>query len=765
MNDIPGRWGKVHSISIAVALLTLVGGILFALIIAGVSYGIQRKGDIRDLEIRAQQTSDQLNYIAEVLLNKGDLNSVQRIVENVSTDRGILFIAIVDSAMVVLASSEHDLLRLPISQHQSNPGLLDELRKAIDGRKTAFLHNPDRGHFEIVAPITLPSGSGTQPLSVGAVNIVFKDDPLIWNPRRNFWRHLQLALTLTTFGIAILYGLLRRWVTSPLEQLTRASERLGAGELGIQTSIRSSNEIGRLAATFNAMSASLAEQRRAIQTSEERYLRVFHSSPARLIVVDAAGAIADVNETFLEEADGHSDRAFWIGKPVVDIPFIKMAKLEPEIRHLFQKAAPVRRWKVSISLPGKSHLGFFNFSGAPLFDGEGRLTGAVIAVEDITTEQTLETQLIQSQKMESLGVLAGGVAHDFNNILTGILGYASLLKMRLSPGDPTLTAVDVIEKSGLRAKALIQQMMGFARRTAPIKMAVGVNGLVAEIVPLLEKGIIGQAASIQVELDPSAPKIWADSGQIHQAVMNLCMNAKDALPPEGGTIFLRTRSRFLPSSTNPQRQEEWVEIIVEDTGSGIDPELLPRIFEPFFTTKGVGKGTGLGLSVTYGIIKEHGGELIARSEMGKGSVFTIALPSAREADRSPEEEAPEILLEGAHRKILLVDDEAILLEMGKKILEEKKFKVLTAERGEEAIEVYRKRGREISLVILDIMMPGMGGWKTYARLREIDPQVKVLLTSGYGGTEERPELVGALPFLKKPYRVEEFLHLVKKTLA
>jgi len=765
VNETQAGWRKIRSISVAIALLTLIGGVVFALIIASVSYWIQRKGDIRDLEIRAQQTSDQLNYIAEVLLNKGDLNSVQRIVENVSTDRGILFIVIIDASLKILASSQHDLLRLPISEYKSDPEFLAEFRQVITHHKTTFFHHPELGHFEIIAPITLPHGSRTQPLSVGAVNIVFRDDPLIWNPRRNFWRHLQLSLVLTAFGIAILYGVLRRWVTSPLEQLTRASERLGSGDLGIQIPVSSSNEIGRLAATFNAMSASLAKQRRAIQASEERYLQVFHSSPACLIVVDAAGIIADVNATFLEEVGEPNGRSAWIGKSVTEVPFIQLGKLEREMRDLLKYAAPAKRWKVSIPLRGRGSPSFFNFSAAPLFDSDKAVTGAVIALENITTEQTLETQLIQSQKMESLGVLAGGVAHDFNNILTGILGYSSLLKRRLPAGDPTLPAVEVIEKSGLRAKALIQQMMGFARRTASIKMTVEVNSLVSEIVLLLEKGMMGQEGLIQVDLDPACPKIWADSGQIHQAVMNLCLNAKDALPPEGGTIFLKTRKRRLPSRFDPSSEEAWVEITVQDTGSGIEPDLLPRIFEPFFTTKEIGKGTGLGLSVTYGIIKEHGGELTVQSEIGKGTIFAIVLPSMENDAGKELGEGPEIVLKGRRRKILLIDDEAVLLEMGKKILEEREFQVLTAEGGEAGIEIYRQQSDKISLVVLDLLMPGMGGSKTYAQLREINPQVKVLLTSGYSGNQEFVAHIGNPPFLKKPYRVEEFLHFVKKALT
>jgi|GEM_PF-6470564 len=752
------------SVSAKVALLTLVGGILFALIIAGSSYWMQRRDDIRDLQTRAQQTSDQLSYIAEVLLNKGDPNSVQRIVENITTDRGIFFIAIVDANLKVLASSQHDLLGVSISEYRENPDLFNEFQRVVTYGKTEFIHHPDRGHFEIVAPITLSNPSRTRPFVSGAVTVAFKDDPLVWNPQENFWKHFQLALAMTTVAIAILYGLLRRWVTAPLERLTQVSERLGSGELGIQIPVPSSNEIGKLTETFNSMSASLAAQRRALQASEERYLRIFHSSPLCLVVVDSTGTIVDVNATFLAEMAAGSDRGAWIGKSVLEVPFIKAGNLSEEVRRLLESASPVERWKVAASFPGRRHRSFFNFTGIPLFDSEQKMSGAVFAAKDITTEQTLEAQLVQSQKMESLGVLAGGVAHDFNNILTGILGYASLLKMQKSLDDPDLPAVEVIEKSGLRARALVQQLMGFARRTGAVQVPVAVNTLISEVVPLLEKGV-GHGVMIRTELDPTSPKIMADSGQIHQALMNLCINAKDALPPQGGTIWLKTRTQKLPSRANPDQTEEWVEVSIEDTGSGIPPEILPRIFDPFFTTKEVGKGTGLGLSVTYGIVKEHGGELSVHSEVGKGSTFTLLFPKTKEASDGKEITKQEVALHGEARKILLVDDEKSLLELGRKVLEERFFQVITAGTGEEAIEIYQKQGEQIRLVILDLLMPGLGGWQTYARLREINPKVKVLFTSGYGGTKEIEENLGKQAYLKKPYRIQELLMAIQKTLG
>ena len=752
----------------AVSLLTLAGGILFATIISGVSYWLQKNSDMKNLEIRAQQMSDQLSYIFEILLNKGDLSSAQRIVENTATDPGVLFVVIVDADLKVLASSQRDLLGLPLSQYQENPELSSDFKKAVASGKAEFAHHPERGHFWMVAPIMLFSPSRSSPFITGAVSVVFRDDPLIWNPRQSFLRHFWLAFFLTIFAIIILHALLRRWVTSPLQELTRASERLATGELGIQIPDPSSkNEIGILTESFNMMSASLAIQRDALQASEERYLRIFHSSPSCLILVDPGGRIVDVNASFLRQMEGRLDPADWIGRPMTEAPMLQVEELQPEIEDLLKKGAPFKRWKMSVLLH-KNRLCFFNLSGIPLFDSQQRMAGAIISAEDITSQQNLEAQLAQAQRMESLGVLAGGIAHDFNNLLTGILGYASLLKTRISSEDPNHAAVAVIEKSSLRARSLVQQLMGFARGAKSAKSVVDINSLILEIFFLLEKSA-GKGIAIKTDLDAASPKMLGDSGQIHQALMNLCMNSCDAMAGREGTLLIRTRSRLIARGAKGTPEAPWVEITVQDTGIGMRPEILPRIFEPFFTTKAFGKGTGLGLSVTYGIVKEHGGELTVHSEPGKGSSFTVLFPmwlkEPADTPKQKEERKKEPVLDGRERTALIVDDEKSVLELAKRILLDKNFQVFTAGSGEEGIEIYEKEGSKISLVVLDLLMPGIGGWKTYKRLQALNPAVKVLFTTGYAGSKEFEREIGDLPYLKKPYRIQEFLDAVGAALG
>lgn len=760
MNLLRRLIGASRSISVTVALLTLVGGFFFALIISGVSYWTEKKDDSEEMQETAQRTSDSLTYIAEVLLNKGDLDSVQRVVENTATNKGVLFIAIVDADLKALASSQRDMLGRPISDYKNDPEIPVEFRRVIGHEKPEFAHRPGQGRFEVTAPITFSTPSHPAPLSVGAVYVSFSDDPLIWNPQQNFWGHFKLTLGLTAFAMLVFYGALRKGVTNPLRRLTYDSQRLGAGEWGVQTSVTSSNEIGQLAETFNAMSVSLAEQRRALQASEERYLRIFHTSPLGLIVSDPAGSILDVNAEFTRLTGKEPSR--WIGKQMADLPLLKAAQLQTEVQNLLEQGVPVKRWKVPVSLPEKESPDFFNITGFPLFDAEGKMMGTILSIEDITSEQVMEAQLIQSQKMESLGVLAGGLAHDFNNILTGVLGYASLLKMRLSLDDPNYAAAEVIEKSSMRAKGLIQQLMGFARRTPSTRSVVDVNSLISEIVLLIGKSV-GQGVSVQVDLDPAAPKIKADAGQIHQALMNLGLNARDALPPGGGSITLKTKIRLLPSRLGNNATEPWVAITIQDSGSGISSVNLPRIFEPFFTTKGVGQGTGLGLSVTYGIVKEYGGELTVQSEVGKGSLFTLLFPGTS-APLPTKEKAATAAAPGKRELLLLVDDEITLRELGRTILEAKNFEVLTAESGEEALDLYRRYGAKISLVILDLRMPGIGGWKTAEELRKMAPELKILITTGYRGAEGSEQALENFPRILKPYRAQEFLGAIEKAL-
>jgi signal transduction histidine kinase/HAMP domain-containing protein len=439
-----------------------------------------------------------------------------------------------------------------------------------------------------------------------------------------FWSYLKLSLILTAFAMAILYWILRKVVTRPLRQLIQASERLGGGELGVQVPETSSYEIGRLTGAFNQMSVSLASQQSALKTSEERYLQIFHFFPLPLILMDNRGQMINVNSVYFSQAKKNPYYLKeWEGKSVLDLPLIQKGKIQPEIHQLLEQGDSFKLSKISISLNETLSPGIFNISGIPLFDTPARLNAAILEIEDITLQQNLENQLIQSQKMESLEILSGGIAHDFNNILTGILGYSQLLREQLPPDDFNQKALKAIEKSSLRARDLIQQMIGFARWHPLAKSRVEVNSLVAGIVALVQK-TLDREIQIQAVLVKEPCFILVDADQLHQALLNLCINARDAIQTEGGKILLKTERKTIEEGLSGESGEkEFVDIIVQDNGIGMESDVLAHIFEPFYTTKEVGKGSGLGLSVTYGIVKANDGEINVHSEPGKETTFTL----------------------------------------------------------------------------------------------------------------------------------------------
>ncbi len=391
--------------------------------------------------------------------------------------------------------------------------------------------------------------------------------------------------------------------------------------------------------------------------------------------------------------------------------------------------------------------------------------------------QQLEDQLRESQKMEAIGQLAGGVAHDFNNLLTGVLGYASLLKRRASPGDEVHKAADVIEKSAKRAAMLTQQLLGFARRGKHQDVPVDLHDTVQGVIRLLGQ-TIDRRISIRKELRAENATVRGDPGQLEQAVLNLCLNARDAMSvrrregEEPGCGEMTLSSRIVNASEDGDRLPEgaapgeYLALSVSDTGCGIPDDIRDRIFEPFFTTKEKGKGTGMGLPMVYGIVKNHGGWIDVQSEIGKGATFTIHLPTAVERRKTPrvEEECEPVRGSG---RILLVDDDEVVREVAADMLRSLGYRVDIASDGNEAVRYYRQHAGETDLILLDMIMPNMGGSECFAELQKIDPAVRVILLTGYGrdGAAQRVLDRGALGFVQKPYEVTRLSREVARALA
>jgi PAS domain S-box-containing protein len=503
-----------------------------------------------------------------------------------------------------------------------------------------------------------------------------------------------------------------------------------------------------------------------LRRTEHRYRTLIESIPDIIYTLDLDGSLSYVSPRW-EKILGH------VESEVLGRFFIEFA---PPEDHLFlvRVFKDVRNHKRNVENVHWHYLRkdgasrFFLGSAAPLFDEEGRVTGMIGMARDVTDHKRLEEQLLQSQKMESIGNLAGGIAHDFNNLLGGILGYATFVKRKLSNRDKIYQSIEAIERSAQRAAELTKQLLGFARRGKYQVRPIDCDALIREIVLILRRTIDPRIA-IELDPDPRLSLIEGDEAQIQQALMNICLNARDALP-QGGTLKIASRNqRMIPDQASRQRGMKegcYIRLTISDTGTGMSPEVRDRIFEPFFTTKAKGQGTGLGLSMVYGIIQNHGGTIEVQSHTGIGSTFTVFLPAIASAALNGEELPPVPNIHRGQETILLVDDEEIIRELGIDILEDRGYRVFSASEGREAVRIYRERMREIDLIILDVMMPGIGGKETYRQLRAINPQVKVLLSSGYSTNGEVGEILkqGVSGFVQKPYREDELAAKVREVL-
>ena len=383
-------------------------------------------------------------------------------------------------------------------------------------------------------------------------------------------------------------------------------------------------------------------------------------------------------------------------------------------------------------------------------------------------KKKLEIQVQQAQKMESIGTLAGGIAHDFNNILMGIQGNASLMAIKTEPGHPSHEKIKNIETYVENGTELTRQLLGFARRGKYHAISTDINDVIEKSAKMF--GRTKKEIQIQTDLAAELWTVEVDRGQVEQALLNLYVNAWQAMP-EGGRLSLKTENIVLGAdfiNNQPYKVEagDYIKITVTDTGIGIDKETQTRIFEPFFTTKEMGRGTGLGLASVYGIIKNHEGYINVYSELGQGTSFTIYLPaSVKKVEPEVETVAPTVVT--GNGTILLIDDEKMIIDVGQELLQELGFDVLTATSGPDAIDIYRQKSADIDLVIMDLIMPGMSGGETFDRLKEIDTQVKVLLSSGYSINGQAAKILerGCDGFIQKPFNINQLSEKIQGIIA
>mgnify|MGYP001588045519 FL=1 len=502
---------------------------------------------------------------------------------------------------------------------------------------------------------------------------------------------------------------------------------------------------------------------RKLEDSERQYRELVENAHEGIWVVDENGIITFANQR-LSAILGYQDM---LGRNINQL--VTPDKKRILLKLLLQNMRGlVAQEEIQMICKDGDHVSAI-ISSVPIMDGE-RYKGSFAMVTDITEKKRMETKLLHQQKMESIGTMAGGIAHDFNNILTGVLGYASLLKHRLRDQAETKRFIDIIETSSLRAADLVRQLLAFSRGTQPEELQVVYPNRVIRETSRLLTSSLGKNLQVELDLNQGLPPIAANSTQVQQAVLNLCLNARDAMP-NGGKITVSSAAVDLDGKPSSQYKDlaaepgQYVRIRVADDGIGISQEDLDKIFDPFFTTKEVGKGSGLGLAMVYGIVQNSRGYVYVESDQGKGTVFDLLFRVAKDKDRQQSLRRSTPGLAG-EETVLLVDDEPMVRDLGNEILRSYGYQVVLACDGLEALEIYESRGADIDLVVLDLLMPKLGGKDTLTGLRKLNPAAKVIICSGYGSRENglQQMMASGINLVQKPFKPEELVSAVRQVL-
>src|SRR3984893_13434106 len=507
------------------------------------------------------------------------------------------------------------------------------------------------------------------------------------------------------------------------------------------------------------------EPARDLRTDEVRFARVFNATPMAIAILDKNGRITRSNAAFarlmpeaLKQPDGAA-RSIFAG--ILDRDH---GAVDAAIAAAFQSTPDIPPVDAALAGEGERSARLF-FAPADEHDGNG----ATIYALDTTEQRALQSNFAQSQKMQAIGQLAGGVAHDFNNVLTAIIGYCDLLLANHRPTDPSFRDINQIKQNANRAASLVRQLLAFSRRQT-LRPKVLQLGDVLSHLQMLMRRLVGEKIDLELRHGRDLWPVEADVNQFEHVLVNLIVNARDAMP-DGGKIILRTRNVAAAECTGFNETSlvpaEYVAIEVEDFGCGIAPEVKDKIFEPFFTTKEVGKGTGLGLAMVYGIVKQTGGYVFFSSTLGKGTVFTILLPrSISDESHAFQPAGKEVAMSSdltGNGPILLVEDEDAVRAFGARALASRGYTVLQAASGIEALQIVEQNGGKIDLVVSDVVMPEMDGPTMFGELRKRGVKAKVIFVSGYAEDAFAKNLPEGedFGFLPKPFSLKQLIEAVK----
>jgi len=556
-------------------------------------------------------------------------------------------------------------------------------------------------------------------------------------------------------------------------EIDRLVEEIPAADVDFSENRRLIEVLRAYVERTRSLMGAVSEGTEGLRRSEEHLRVTLDSIAEAVITTDRCGIILRMNPVAVELTGWAAHEAE--GSPLEDV--LRVDDEDPGSRRRHRSAnRALRDGEVSDS---NVPVIIFDRHGrrlkvtescAPIRAGDGEILGSVLVLRDVTEQLLLEEKLHQAQKLEAIGQLAGGVAHDFNNILTGIMGYAERLLASLEEGDERRTMLQRILSSADRAANLTGSLLDFSRKRDRMVSSVDLHALVEETVELLRQSF-DPRVRIVCDLRARSATVDGDQSQLQNAMMNIALNARDAMP-KGGELRITSTNMDLAGDryrghTHHLPEGEYIEIAISDQGTGIPKEILGNIFEPFFTTKDVGKGTGLGLATVYGVATAHGGTVVVESEDGVGSAFRLIFPVV-ETDGQYDSTSSAVRgsWQGAGR-VLLADDEEAIRELVRDILEQKGFEVTAAADGAEAVDLYRRSAHGFDLVLLDMTMPNMNGEDAFRAIQAEDPDARVILTTGFADREEIASLLedGVTDYLIKPYRGDRLVKMISEALG
>jgi PAS domain S-box-containing protein len=632
------------------------------------------------------------------------------------------------------------------NEESSTSGLcMTQVHEAVSGGITPQIHNPHLQHlpYSEGAPSLLPVLQARKPF-VHIVDQLYGPERLVLEEQG-----IRSVMILPIFSGPVLWGFIgfddcvaaQRWHEDDIKLLQVVADGIGAAVL------RERSE-------------------KALRESEEKYRTILDSIEDGYFEVDIAGHLTFFNEAACRLVGYSQDELMGMNnRRLTDEENAK--KIYRTFNEIYRTGVPAKGfdWEIVRKDGTKRSI---ESSVSLIRDDSGQPRGFRGVIRDITERKELETQLRQAQKMEAIGTLAGGIAHDFNNLLQAISGYTQLLLWGKSGNDPGTHELKEIERAAGRAASLIRQLLAFSRKVEGERRPVNLNREIMDIEKVLRR-TIPKMIDIEISLSQDLRTVHADPIQMEQILLNLGSNAADAMP-EGGKLILETGNASLDEDYCRNHlgavPGEYVLLKVTDTGHGMDQKTLQHIFEPFFTTKEIGKGTGLGLGSVYGIVKSHGGYIMCYSEKGHGTTFNIYLPAIADWSGEAQKPADRVPPQGGSETILVVDDESAIREFAKQILRRFGYQVLLARSGEEALEIYKGRKDDIGLVLLDLGMPGIGGYTCLRELLKIDPSSQVMIASGYAIDNRMKGILqsGAAGYIGKPYQFRELLVKVRAVL-